>query len=152
MARDLTKEEIENILEKQNFGQLACTDGDQPYIVPMAFFYSGNVLYCQTMEGKKIDILRKNPRCAFHVEEVSKNNWESVTCEGHFKELQFSQIGDKNTVIAVHSLIEKLSAIQDTMGIHIAFKERGMPDSVTIDGKKSTFFCIVIDTMTGRGK
>ena len=152
MSRDLTVEEMEKVLSAESFGHLACTDGNRPYIVPMAFYYDNNVLYSQTMEGRKVEMLRSNPHCAFHVQTVKKRDWLSVICEGKFEELNFSQISNKQSVEAIRALIKKLSSIQDTMGIHISFKERGMPNSVTIDGKESTFFRIVIDSMSGRGR
>ncbi|HAQ62274.1 TPA: hypothetical protein DCR49_09820 [Candidatus Delongbacteria bacterium] len=59
---------IEGILKEAIWCQLAMTDGDQPYIVPLNYGYHENALYihCAT-EGMKLDLIRKNPKIAFNV-------------------------------------------------------------------------------------
>ena len=62
------KKIIEGILKEAIWCQLAMTDGDQPYIVPLNYGYHENALYihCAT-EGMKLDLIRKNPKVAFNV-------------------------------------------------------------------------------------
>lgn len=80
--------QIENILSSQVIGRLACTDGNQPYIVPVTFRYDGKYIYGQTNEGMKLEILRKNPNVCLEIDWMTDmRNWESVLVYGQFEEL-----------------------------------------------------------------
>jgi len=62
------KKIIEAILKEAVCCQLAMTDGDQPYIVPLNYGYFDNALYIHCApEGMKLDLIRKNPKVAFNV-------------------------------------------------------------------------------------
>jgi uncharacterized protein len=62
-------QQIEEILSKAKFLRLALSDADIPYIVPIAFGYKENAIYLHSSQkGKKIDILKKNPRVCFEAE------------------------------------------------------------------------------------
>lgn len=57
---------IDSIINESTFCRLALSEDDRPYIVPLSFGYDGNALYFHgALEGKKIDILRKNSRVCF---------------------------------------------------------------------------------------
>lgn len=63
------KQQIEEILSKAKFLRLALSDSNTPYIIPMAFGYKNNKIYLHcSREGKKIDILSRNPRVAFEAD------------------------------------------------------------------------------------
>jgi hypothetical protein len=60
---------IESIIRSSNVCHLALSDGDQPYIVPLCFGYRLDVLYFHSaLEGKKIEIIKKNPNVCFEFE------------------------------------------------------------------------------------
>jgi len=52
-------------------GRLACTENNQPYIVPVTYMYDGQNIYDQTNEGMKLNILRKNPNICFEVDRMT---------------------------------------------------------------------------------
>lgn len=55
--------EIEAIIRRAQVCRLAMCDGSQPYVVPMCFGLLGDSLYFHSAtEGRKLDILRANPR------------------------------------------------------------------------------------------
>jgi nitroimidazol reductase NimA-like FMN-containing flavoprotein (pyridoxamine 5'-phosphate oxidase superfamily) len=57
---------IDSIINESIFCRLALLEDDRPYIVPLSFGYDGNALYFHSaLEGKKIDILRKNSMVCF---------------------------------------------------------------------------------------
>src|SRR5438876_837649 len=88
MLGKLNETEIDNLLVSQSLGRIGCTDGDQPYIVPVTYFYNGKNIIGQTKEGMKLDIIRKNPNVCFEVDVMaSMNNWQSVVVSGTFHEL-----------------------------------------------------------------
>jgi nitroimidazol reductase NimA-like FMN-containing flavoprotein (pyridoxamine 5'-phosphate oxidase superfamily) len=89
MLGQLTIEQINNILSSQVVGRLACTDGKQPYIVPVTFCYDGKYIYGQSNEGTKLKILRKNPNVCFEIDIMTDmRNWQSVIVFGKFEELK----------------------------------------------------------------
>lgn len=66
-------DEIAAILEKCPVGHLALSDGDKTYVVPLNFAWrlaDGKVtvyFHC-AKEGRKIDLLRKNPNACFEAD------------------------------------------------------------------------------------
>ncbi len=57
------------ILQAADVCRIALSDNDRPYIVPVCFGYEpGRLYFHSATEGKKIDILMKNPRCCFELE------------------------------------------------------------------------------------
>lgn len=89
MLGELNNTQIQNILTSQVVGRMACTDGKQPYIVPVTFTYDGKYIYGQTNEGTKLKMLRKNPRVCFEVDIMTDmRNWQSVLVYGKFEELK----------------------------------------------------------------
>lgn len=139
------------MLATQVLGQLACCNDDMPYIVPMAFAYKAGILYGQTVEGLKTEILRQNPNCCFHIGDSKGSAWRSVICQGRFEELDFGSLQDKESIEAVQYLSDRLATIQDVIGVDVPIKLDGAPEPLEIDGKKATLFRIVITHMSGRG-
>lgn len=80
---ELTLEEIEEILKRTNYGHLACTVKDRPYVVPTHFAYERPFVYLYTTEGKKTEIIDKNPHVCLQMEEiVDSGQWQSVIISG----------------------------------------------------------------------
>ncbi len=62
-------QEIAAIMQEADICRIALVDGDSPYIVPINFAAHENHLYFHSaMEGKKIDILRKNNKVCFEMD------------------------------------------------------------------------------------
>lgn len=88
MITNLTDNECERILTANRYGHLGYSDGNEPYVVPITYVYSGGFLYGFTHEGKKIELMRKNPKICIQVERIqSEREWESVMCWGLFEEV-----------------------------------------------------------------
>jgi len=63
-------EEMEGILKRAEVGRIALCDGSMPYMVPVNFFYhEGKIAFHCAWEGKKLDLIAKNPNCCFEVDE-----------------------------------------------------------------------------------
>jgi nitroimidazol reductase NimA-like FMN-containing flavoprotein (pyridoxamine 5'-phosphate oxidase superfamily) len=57
---------IEDVISQATVCKLAMCDDNQPYIVPLCFGFKDNTLYFHSArEGKKIDMLKKNPNVCF---------------------------------------------------------------------------------------
>ncbi|MCJ7499356.1 pyridoxamine 5'-phosphate oxidase family protein [bacterium] len=60
--------ELENLLRGSEICHLSMVDDGKPYVVPMNFGYVDGALYFHSApEGRKIDILGKNPDVCFSV-------------------------------------------------------------------------------------
>ena len=88
MLGELSKREIITLLESQFIGRIGCHVNGETYIVPVNYVYQNNAIYAQAGEGKKIEMLRANPRVCFQVDEIdSMFKWKSVILWGNFEEL-----------------------------------------------------------------
>lgn len=61
---------MEQILRAAEVGRLALTQGSTPYVIPLNFAYlRGKIGFHCDWKGKKLDIISKNPRCCFEVDQ-----------------------------------------------------------------------------------
>jgi nitroimidazol reductase NimA-like FMN-containing flavoprotein (pyridoxamine 5'-phosphate oxidase superfamily) len=66
-------QEMETILAGAPVGRLGLADDGEPYVVPLNFVYGGGRIYFHAgLEGRKIDMLKKNPRVCFEVDELKE--------------------------------------------------------------------------------
>jgi len=62
---------IDAIIRSCKVCRLALSDGRQPYVVPLCFGYDGSHVYFHgAPEGRKIEIIRRNPRACVEFEVV----------------------------------------------------------------------------------
>src|SRR6187402_3918508 len=75
--------EMYELLQRVGYGHLACSQGDQPYVVPIYFAYDGVDIFIYTTEGKKSAAMDSNPKVCLQVEEFLENSmWRSVVVIG----------------------------------------------------------------------
>jgi len=61
--------ELEDVIRRAEVCRLAMVDDGEPYIVPMNFGYrDGRFYFHCAREGRKLDVLRKNPKVCFELE------------------------------------------------------------------------------------
>jgi uncharacterized protein len=59
---------IDDILRRGTVCHMAMVDGDRPYVVPLCYGYRDGALYAHSArEGRKLDLLRRNPAVCFDV-------------------------------------------------------------------------------------
>ncbi|MBR4286395.1 MAG: pyridoxamine 5'-phosphate oxidase family protein [Clostridia bacterium] len=79
-------QEILKILDKSKIIHIGLVDGDEPYVVPMNYGYTYEnerltfYLHCAT-EGKKLDVIRKNPKVFFSIESDIEPFSGQVACQ-----------------------------------------------------------------------
>ena len=77
-----SKAAIEGIISRSLVCRLALADENQPYIVPLCFGYKDNSLYFHSaVQGKKIDIIKKNNRVCFEFDVDSEVIKADKACE-----------------------------------------------------------------------
>jgi hypothetical protein len=76
------KKEIEQILKDGSICRIAMVDKDKPYLVPMNFGYRDGALYLHSArEGKKIELIKKNPNVCFEVDEIVQFRKAKLACD-----------------------------------------------------------------------
>ena len=82
-VKAMTSEEMNALLERNNYGHLGCARDNHPYVVPMHYAYDGRDLYFFTTEGTKTEFMAANREVCFQVEEVTDaSRWRSVMVTG----------------------------------------------------------------------
>ena len=88
MIGKLTGEQIDDILKRNVLGRIGCHDGKKTYVVPVNYIYDGHFILAHSLEGMKIEMMRKQPQVCFEVDEMqSLTNWRSVIVWGEYQEL-----------------------------------------------------------------
>jgi nitroimidazol reductase NimA-like FMN-containing flavoprotein (pyridoxamine 5'-phosphate oxidase superfamily) len=145
MLGNLNDIQINNILSSQVLGKMACTDGLQPYIVPVTYAYDGKHIYGQTNEGTKLEILRKNRNVCFAVDiMLNMRNWQSVLVFGEFEELDTEQANSAREL-----LFNRIFPLTTSSTVqHEGHEETYIPEDVT--RIKNIMYRINITKTTGR--
>jgi nitroimidazol reductase NimA-like FMN-containing flavoprotein (pyridoxamine 5'-phosphate oxidase superfamily) len=92
--RELSAEGIEALLRTAIVGRIACcghglTGDGRPYLVPLAYGFDGDAVYAHSGPGRKLDLMRSEPRVTFEVDEAkASDRWRSVIAEGTFEEIE----------------------------------------------------------------
>ena len=88
MLGALNEEEIDGFLKKQIIGRIGCQQGGEVYVVPISYAYDGKYIYCHTQEGRKTNMIKKNPRICFEVDSLEATaTWKSVIIWGEYIEV-----------------------------------------------------------------
>jgi nitroimidazol reductase NimA-like FMN-containing flavoprotein (pyridoxamine 5'-phosphate oxidase superfamily) len=93
--RELSPEEVDEVLVRNGVGVLSLTDGGQPYAVPMSFGYSGDEMTFPMQlgtgyDGRKERCIDSNSRACFTVYErtpAAEVGWRSVVATGRLREI-----------------------------------------------------------------
>jgi len=86
--RDLTQDEIREILARNRVGRLAFSFRDHVEIQPLHYVFDREWLFGRTSDGEKLASLRHNWWVAFGVDEVEGPfDWRSVMVRGGFYRL-----------------------------------------------------------------
>jgi uncharacterized protein len=76
---------IAAIICKSTVCRLAMSDENQPYVIPMSFGYQDGAVYFHCApEGRKIEILRKNPRVCIEFDVDCRLNAGDSPCKWGF--------------------------------------------------------------------
>ena len=108
MLGDLNKKELIDLLERQVFGRLGCSVDGETYIVPINYVYRDNAIYAHSGNGKKIEMMRANPKVCFQVDEISDTfSWKSAILWGDVIELK-----DEERQQAMQGIIHRIMPLK----------------------------------------
>ena len=125
MSNGLTRRELEitdiekirYILDKSLVAHVGMVDGDEPYVVPMNFGYimdNGKLtIYLHgARKGRKIDVLRANPKVFFETECDLEPFEGDVACRYG---MAYSSLMGKGNAVIVEDVEEKKLALSTVM-------------------------------------
>lgn len=95
--RELAPAEIDEFLRGQRIARLGCHARGETYVVPVIYAYDGAAIVSVTQEGRKVAMLRENPRVCVEVDEYDTDghgSWRSVIAYGNAEELAGEDIED----------------------------------------------------------
>jgi nitroimidazol reductase NimA-like FMN-containing flavoprotein (pyridoxamine 5'-phosphate oxidase superfamily) len=85
IIRDLTPEEAEALLVRNQVGRIAYSQNDRVDMEPIHYVYDAPWIFGRTSRGSKLFMLALNSWCAFETDEVrGLFDWESVVVKGLF--------------------------------------------------------------------
>lgn len=94
LIHELTAAQCQEVLGRTSLGRLACARDDQPYIVPIFFYFdvTEKSLYSFSTAGQKIAWMRGNPKVCVAVDEISDQfHWTTVVVFGRYEEIRDSK-------------------------------------------------------------
>jgi len=145
MFGKLNTEEIEQLLQEQVIGRIGCRSEDNVYVVPVSYAYDGKYIYVRSFEGKKIEMMRTNPKICFQADNLKDMaNWQSVIAFGEFEELVDTGERKKALEVLVNRKLPFMSSETTHLGRIWPFQPE---DLNTIEG---VVFKVLLKEKTGR--
>ena len=142
LIQELSSQASLDLLARTRLGRLACTQGGQPYVVPVYFAYDDHSLYSFATVGKKIEWMRANPLVCVEVDEVvSPQQWVSVIVFGRYEELPDAPEWQRARAFA-HTLLQQTAMWWEPAYVRTILG--GAPRSL-----EPVFYCIHIVHTTG---
>lgn len=145
MFGQLTAEQIETLLKKQDLGRIGCHANGVTYVVPTSYAYENNCIYAHTGEGMKLQMMRQNPAVCFEVEDTrDEDNWKSVIAWGNFEEINDPGARAEALKILNHREYPLRSSQTVHLGDNWPFNEDNLGEVIGV------VFCIRLQEKTGR--
>jgi len=105
---------IKAIIKKSSVCRLGMVNENKPYIVPLCFGYQDNTLYFHgSLEGWKIDLLRKNPNVCFEFDLGAEAIESENACDWS---AQYQSVIGFGKAVFIEGLDEKRKALGIIMG------------------------------------
>jgi nitroimidazol reductase NimA-like FMN-containing flavoprotein (pyridoxamine 5'-phosphate oxidase superfamily) len=135
---------IKAIIKQSNVCRLGMVNGSKPYIVPLCFGYQDNTLYFHgALEGRKIDLLRKNPNVCFEFDLGAETIESENACDWSAK---YQSVIGFGKAVFIESVDEKRKALGIIMGQYsdrtFEFPENKLKATAVIK--------VEIDSITGK--
>ena len=136
--------EIEGIIREATVCRIGFADGGEPYVVPLSFGYEdGSVYIHSAREGKKIEMLAKNPRCCFEVDICDRLVKGDKPCSWGMRYRSVIGYGRAATLTEPEEKKHGLNCIMQHYGGGTHDFSDGDLDSVTV-------IRIMLDSLTGK--
>jgi nitroimidazol reductase NimA-like FMN-containing flavoprotein (pyridoxamine 5'-phosphate oxidase superfamily) len=145
--------EMEEVLKRTEIGRIALCDGSVPYMVPLNFIYhEGKIAFHCSLEGKKLNLIAKNPNCCFEVDEFMGKVSDHYATRCH---LDYDSVLAFGKARIERNEEERIRLLQLFGEKYDERYRRPVPDGGLKIGKNKPIdncYCVVIDVeeLTGR--
>ena len=146
MLGKLTTSEIDELLYSANLGRIGCSFNGKTYVVPVNYVYDGRSIIAHSVEGMKVNMMRRNSDVCFEVDEVQNNkNWKSVIAWGTYQEIT----GERERYDAMKLFVDRMLKLKISTTAHPPelSAERLRSDSHSV---KPVIYRILLSEKTGR--
>ncbi len=107
-----SKKEIENIIKAAKVCRIGFADGNQPYVLAFNYGYKAGFVYIHcAAEGRKLEIIRKNPLVAVEIDTEGSLVEAQEPCEYGFRYKSVVAFGKASIVDNRAEKIKALKAI-----------------------------------------
>ena len=138
------KKEIEKILKESQICHIAMVDKDKPYIVPMNFGYENKTLFFHSaLEGRKINLIKKNPNLCFEVDHVVQFKKAKIACDWS---IEYKSVIGEGRAQLLYDPEEKREGL-DIIMAQYSGRAFEYPSEML---EKTLVIKLVIDNMTGK--
>ncbi len=146
MLGKLTTSEIDELLYSANLGRIGCSFNGKTYVVPVNYIYDGRSILAHSVEGMKINMMRRNNSVCFEVDEIENNkNWKSVIAWGTYHEIT----GERERYDAMKLFVDRMLKLKISTTAHPPelHAERLRSSNHSI---KPVIYRIILSEKTGR--
>lgn len=148
MLGTLSQQQVDDLLTRNVTGRIGCHDGDRIYVVPVSYAYNERYIIAHSREGLKVEMMRKNPKVCFEVDEIHDlSNWKCVIAQGSYEEIA----DERERYYAMKFLVSRLKhlKVSETARIpHMALE--GAAYEPTPGEIRPIVYRIRLDALTGR--
>ncbi|MBN1828289.1 MAG: pyridoxamine 5'-phosphate oxidase family protein [Deltaproteobacteria bacterium] len=135
---------MEDIIEKAYFCRLGLSDSGRPYIVPLCFGYRDGVFYFHSaLEGKKIEIIKRNNHVCIELDTDSKLIPGPKACSFALAYRSIMAFGQASLITEAEEKQRALDIIME----HYTDGAWSYDDSVV---ERTAVVKVEIDSMTGK--
>jgi uncharacterized protein len=136
--------ELEAVIADAQVCRMAMCDGDHPYVVPLSFGYTGGTFYFHgAAEGRKLDVLKKNPHVCLELEAGVSLKTGVKACDWGMNFRSVVAFGRAERVDAAEPKRRALDLI-------MAHYAQGPFDYVDAALAKTVVLQVVVTSMTGK--
>ena len=145
MLGELSEKQIDELLTKQLTGRLGCHANGITYVVPINYVYRSPNIFAHSADGKKIEMMRKNPKVCFQVDDIqSMFHWQSAIAWGEYHEI----IDEDERQQAMQGIIHRIMPLTEYPSNH---PSHGIVENeASLDEKNMVVYKIVLSKKTGR--
>lgn len=135
-VREMAPREIGEMLREHVVGRIGCHADGVTYVVPVIYAFEEGAIYVASLDGRKIELMRKNPAVCFEIDEYEgAGRWRSVIAQGVYEELR--EVGAEQALAALRR--------------RFASTGRQAPARRPVaDGRPTVCFRIAVTEATGR--
>lgn len=114
-VQEMEDKDSKKLLERVGYGHLGLVRDSHPYVVPVHYAYEDPHVYIFTTEGKKTEIIERNPEVCLQVEDVTdEKHWQSVIITGDAVQL----MDKKEIKRAMNLILARNPKLTPALSIH----------------------------------